>query len=373
MNFNHCIPFFRLEDFAEGAAKVDVTECTQDWKRYEDPDNANIEYWDLPGMGTEDFPAKTYFQDVKLNEYDTFVILTDTRFTKDDLELANKITLHGKKYFFVRLKIDQDVRNAKRSSRPESFNEGDVLAKIRSKCVAKLGDLLSNKEKIFLISCHGFEKRRETGEKCGEKYREKYQLEPLIKANRDALHQNQQDAIIRLLEEASMAALEENVKVLGGDIWKSSALSGVAAVIPVVSIGVDIWLIKRELNRYKTALGIPEEESDEFKKLDPTSKAKVSVTLKLLTEFTAKSAGALAVAYTVETRIEEAFAFLPAGLIIACPLSGITTYKVLDYILKTMADTAFAILAGVIKSKKKKIACTANVFRTSVSLTGQHS
>lgn len=169
-----------------------------------------------------------------------------------------------------------------------------------------------------------------------------------------------------------MAALEEEVKVLGGDIWKTSAWSGVAAVVPLASLVVDAWLIKNEFNRYKTALGIPEEESDEFKKLDPTSKAKVSVTLKPLAEFTAKGIGAIAVAYTVETRIEEAFAFLPAGLIIACPLSGITTYKVLDYILKTMADTAFAILVGVIKSKKN-IACTANVFTTSVSLTGQHS
>ena len=163
-----------------------------------------------------------------------------------------------------------------------------------------------------------------------------------------------------------MAALEENVKVLGGDIWKSSALSGVAAVVPVKSIGVDVWLIKKELKRYKTELGIPEETSDEFENLDPTSKAKVSVTLKLLTGFTAKGIGALAAAYAVETQIEKVFSFLPAGLIIACPLSGITTYKVLDYILKAMADTAFAILVGVIK-----IACTSTT--TSVSLTGQHS
>ena len=94
-----------------------------------------------------------------------------------------------------------------------------------------------------------------------------------------------------------MAALEENVKVPGGDIWKSSALSGV----PVISIGVDVWLIKKELKRYKTELGIPEETSDKFENLDPTSKAKVSVTLKLLTGFTAKGIGALAAAYAVET------------------------------------------------------------------------
>ena len=139
-----------------------------------------------------------------------------------------------------------------------------------------------------------------------------------------------------------------------------------------ISIGVDVWLIKKELKRYKTELGIPEEKSDEFKNLDPTSKAKVSVTLKLLTEFTAKGIGALATAYAVETQVEKVFSFLPAGLIIACPLSGITTYKVLDYILKAMGDTAFAILVGVIEPKKK-IACTANVFTTSVSLTRPHS
>ena len=247
MNFNHCIPFFRLKDSAKGAAKVDVTECTQGWQRYEDPDNANIEYWDLPGMGTDKFPAKTYFQDVKLNEYDTFVIFTDTRFRKDDLELAREIKSHGKKYFFVRSKIDQDVRSAEWSD-PESFNESAVLAKIRSKCSEKLGDLLSNEEKIFLISCHGFEKCREKcGEKCGEqvweKYREKYQLEPLIKANRDALSQNQRDAMIRLLQRASKKALEEKVQALGGSKWKPALCSGAAAAIPFLSAAVDVGLI----------------------------------------------------------------------------------------------------------------------------------
>ena len=303
-------------------------------------------------MGTGNFPAKSYFQDVKLNEFDTFFILSNGRFTEDDIELARQINQHGKKYFFIRSKIDQDIRSAKRSN-PESFNEAAVLAKIRKECLEKLGGLLTNKEKIFLISCHGFEKRREEcHEERGKKYYEKYQLEALIKANRDALHQNQQDTMIRLLEKASRAALEEKVKVLGGNIWKTSAWSGAAAAVPLVSMGVDLWLIMEQLKHYKTELGVPEEKSDQFKKLDPTTKAKVSVTLKLLTEVTVKGIGALAVCYAVETQIEQAFSFLPAGLLIACPLSGITTYKVLDYILKTMADTASAILDGVIKSKK---------------------
>ena len=181
------ISFIRLEDYDKEAAKVDVTECTQDLQRYEDPDNANIEYWDLPGIGTPNFPAKTYFEDVKLNEYDTFVIFIDTRLRENDLELARKITSLGKKYFFVRSKIDQDVQNAKRSSLPESFNEAAVLAKIRSDCSKKLGDLLSKKENIFLISCH---------------VREKWEFSLLRQANLYALEQNQRDAMIRLLEKA---------------------------------------------------------------------------------------------------------------------------------------------------------------------------
>ena len=90
------ISFIRLEDYDKEAAKVDVTECTQDLQRYEDQDNANIEYWDLPGIGTPNVPAKTYFEDVKLNEYDTFVIFIDTRLRENDLELARKITSLGR-------------------------------------------------------------------------------------------------------------------------------------------------------------------------------------------------------------------------------------------------------------------------------------
>ena len=333
------ISFTRLEDYDKEAAKVDVTECTQDLQRYEDPDNANIEYWDLPGIGTPNFPAKTYFEDVKLDEYDTFVIFIDTRCRENDLELARKITSLGKKYFFVRSKIDQDVQNAERSSLPESFNEATVLEKIRSECSKKLGDLLSKKENIFLISCH---------------VREKWEFSLLRQANLYALEQNQRDAMIRLLENASKKALEEKVRVLGGDIWKNSALSGGAAVVPVASMFVDAWLIKNEFIRYKTELGIPEEESDEFKKLDPTSKAKVRAALRLLsgTDFNSIS-GSITLGVCMEANIKQMFSFLPFGLLTLGPLSGGYTYSVLDNFLKNMANTAFAILDGVVKQTKK--------------------
>ena len=178
--------------------------------------------------------------------------------------------------------------------------------------------------------------------------------------------------MIRLLEEASKEALEEKVKGRGGDVWKTSAWSGGATVVPLASTFVDDWLITKEFKCYKTELGIPEEESDEFKKLDPTSKAKVSVALKLMTKIFPNSIGtSRTAALSSEVGIKQAFSFLPTAVLILGPLSGGYTYKILDNILKNMADTAFAILDGVVT--EKKITSTANVFTTSVSLNPQHS
>ena len=68
--------------------------------------------------------------------------------------------------------------------------------------------------------------------------------------------------MIRLLEEASKEAPEEKVKGRGGDVWKTSAWSGGATVVPLASTFVDDWLITKQFKCYKTELGIPEEESD---------------------------------------------------------------------------------------------------------------
>ena len=80
-------------------------------------------------------------------------------------------------------------------------------------------------------------------------FRERWEFSLLRQANLHALEQNQRDAVIRLLEKASKEALEENVKSLGGDIWRSSAWSGGATVVPVASTFVDDWLITKEFKR----------------------------------------------------------------------------------------------------------------------------
>ena len=78
-----------------------------------------------------------------------FLIFKFNRFTELDLKLARKIKSIGKNFFFVRNKIDVDVKAERRK---RSFNEEALLQKIRADCSNNLGDLLSDQQDIFLIS-----------------------------------------------------------------------------------------------------------------------------------------------------------------------------------------------------------------------------
>ncbi|XP_078349418.1 interferon-gamma-inducible GTPase 10-like [Oculina patagonica] len=106
-------------------AKVGVTETTKELAEYVHPTNPKIKFWDLPGIGTPNYPEKTYCEKVKLDKFDAFLIFTSDRFKENYLKLAKKIKSIHKKFFFIRTKIDQDVRNEKHEKREqnESFNE----------------------------------------------------------------------------------------------------------------------------------------------------------------------------------------------------------------------------------------------------------
>ena len=147
---------FRLRDDDHKAAKVGAAQTTLEPTPYDHPTRPKILFWDLPGIGTPDYPdLETYIQKVQLEKYRTFLIFAHTRFTSNDLLLAWKIRSMKKSFFFIRTKIDVDVRAG---SRLQSFNEKAMLMEIRRDCAENLGDLLSNEEDIFLISNHELDK-----------------------------------------------------------------------------------------------------------------------------------------------------------------------------------------------------------------------
>ena len=102
--------------------------------------------------GTPNYPdLENYCEKVNLKRYDTFLILTASRFTHNDLLLAKRVREMKKSFFFVRTKIDVDIQSEKRK---RAFKEDVTLSEIRRKSLENLKDLAVNDEEVFLISNH---------------------------------------------------------------------------------------------------------------------------------------------------------------------------------------------------------------------------
>ncbi|XP_044286523.1 T-cell-specific guanine nucleotide triphosphate-binding protein 2-like, partial [Varanus komodoensis] len=140
-------------DEGPGAATTDVVQCTMGAKAYVHPTHPEITFWDLPGSGTPEFKAKKYIKDMKLNQYDFFIIVSKERFTEADAQLASAIHKMNKKIFYVRTKLDVDLENERK--RP-NFSQEETLEKIRKEYLKEVKR--ESSPKLFLISRWDLEK-----------------------------------------------------------------------------------------------------------------------------------------------------------------------------------------------------------------------
>lgn len=319
--------FSRYEfDDEEGAAEVGEEKSTTKMPTaYPHPKNSQIIFWDLPGMGDIQNPdLKTYCKEVQLETYDAFLIVTCTRFSSNDLHLAEEIKRSlNKHFFFIRTKIDVSVQSGK--MRKKVFDEDVMLEETRSRCSEVLGDLLSSKQDIFLISNH---------------YPKEWDFPKLTEAILDAMPKYKQESLTLALKSFSPEIIRRKVETLKRRTWKSAFKSAVVGAIPLpaVSAVYDANLIIDEINMYRTTLGLPKEWSEEFTKLHSANK-----------ETTAKLTALLA-SYVVSSVAEEYARFIPfIGTGIAGGISFATTLAFLRYYLKKGEDAALLALQEAVE------------------------
>ena len=246
------------------------------------------------------------------------------------MELAKKVRSIEKKFFFIRTKIDENVRAEKRKR--SVFNEEAMLEKIRHNCVESLGDLLSNEQDVFLISNH---------------YPDKWDFAPLTQAILDALTRYQRESLTlslgNVITRSSQDIFQRKVDVLRGRIWMVASASAAAALVPIpgLSFAVDTGLILRELSFYSSQLGLPETESAEFDNLRLDTKEKViKVDLTTATQLSVFLAP-----YAAGQALEEVSRFIPfVGLAIASGMSFGATYYALNQLLKNVEEAAILVL-----------------------------
>ena len=316
---------FRLPDDDENSAAVDVTETTKEPTVYDHPINPKIKFWDLPGIGTPKYPdLETYCKEVELEKYHAFLIFTASRFTENDLNLAEKIRSIKKQFFFIRTKIDNDVRS---EMRKRSFNERVMLEKIRRDCAENLSDLLSNEQDIFLISNHD---------------PSKWEFDRLTQAILCMLQTLQRESLtlsLGVFRSLSTEMLKKKVKVLQGRMWMVAAASLVSSAFSpegmllegMLSPGFNLGRILDEVNFYRSQLGIPKKESAEFRNLHAGSKDKVLKTYQTLTFI-----------FDEKPRISDVILSLIP--IIGNIKSFHNAFHALEHSLELVEDAAFSVL-----------------------------
>lgn len=136
-------------------AQVDIEECSMEPRAYRHPAFPSVEFWDLPGCGTVNFPIEEYAERVGLAMFDFYIIMDCGRFRSTDVFLANLIEVEYRKpFFFVRSKVDVDVDSERRRAKANRvpFDPKQVLEKLRSGNIKKT--LGNRADQVFFVSGH---------------------------------------------------------------------------------------------------------------------------------------------------------------------------------------------------------------------------
>ncbi|KAH1179923.1 interferon-inducible GTPase 5-like isoform X2 [Mauremys mutica] len=344
-----------LRDTDKGAAEMGVNERTMKTTPYPHPTYPNVIVRDLPGIGTPTFKPDTYLKQVQFSRYDFFTIISCTRFTSHDIGLAQELQRLGKKFYFVRSKVDQDLTNEKRNydeggklkqsnaamKRPLQYSESSILDAIRENCIKGLKAGQVTSPQVFLVSRWDFSK---------------YDFPKLQGVLLDELPSLKRLALLRSLSNVSKEILEKKKQQLQTQIWlKSLASCAVAALpIPGLSTVCNIAMLMMSLKGFCRDLGLNEESlatlarqaNKPIAELKAVIKSPLSeeitedLVIKLLTKC---AAGAVKFSTYV-------FEFVPVvGSVVSAAVSLPTTYFMLKNFLDAAADDAVRVLEVVME------------------------
>lgn len=194
-----------LQDGDEGAAPTGIVESSiLKPMKYPHPTMRNVVLWDLPGVEGTEANLKTYMKDSTLQNCDLFIIVCMSKFKENYRRLAKELEKRGKKMYFVRTAVDQDVRAAERRGQTEE----QTLRQIQREYEDNLKDL--GPPPLFLISSH---------------HPEQFGFQDLLNTLERDLPHHRRDAATR----RSMEAVEMKYRTLKQIALGLSFLSGVIA------------------------------------------------------------------------------------------------------------------------------------------------
>ncbi|XP_065430063.1 interferon-inducible GTPase 5-like isoform X1 [Chrysemys picta bellii] len=254
-----------LADDDEGAAETEVMDSAKEPTPYPHPKHPNVTMWDLPGIGTPNYPANTYVEKVDFARYDFFIIITAVQFRESDANLAQEIQRMGKKFYFVRSKVDMDLCCERKGK--TKVKEETVVQTIRNDCIRNLQKAGILSPQVFLVSRWDFEK---------------YDASRLQETFSNELDTHRRHAIFHVLLSTSEQPLNWKKEAVEQQIWKQAFKSGAIATIPLpfLSVWWDVGILVDNMTEFCESFGLDDYSLRALEK--PTGK---SGELKTVIEF----------------------------------------------------------------------------------------
>lgn len=341
-----------LNDEEEGSAKTGVVETTMVPTPYSHPHHRNVRYWDLPGIGSPGFKPMDYLQLVEFNKYDFFLIITTERLRECHILLAQAIQSMGKKFYFLRSKIDSVLKGCRRGMR-NYYKDEDILKEIREDCINGLRAGGIYNPQVFLLSCLE---------------PEKYDFYLIQKTLEDELPSHKRHVFLLSQPNFIHQALEQKRKAFQMRIWqwaifsvmnvaRSQWLGAQSSSAPHLSSNGDLTLVVNVLVEYKKAFGLDTrslkiladtfgKDLEDLRSVIRTSTASQEITHELVFQHL-KSQGLADTGRIVTACANQ---FVPQISTLAS--GGIafgTTYWILSSFLANMADDAARVLSKALE------------------------
>ncbi|KAL7380793.1 hypothetical protein ABVT39_024187 [Epinephelus coioides] len=332
--------FRGIDNRDERAAPTGPVETTLEVSPYPHPNYPNVTLWDLPGIGTTNFPADNYLKLVGFERFDFFIIISDTRFRESDVKLAQEIQRMKKKFYFVRSKIDSDLRNGE-ISQGSRFNAEMTLQQIRHNCIQGLQRQGVESPQVFLVSSFDLHL---------------YDFTLLGDTFERELPAHKKHALLLAMPNISLEVINKKKKAFQSKIKYYAILSaGVAAApVPGLSAVVDVGVLVSVVTQYVNGFGL---DIPSLRKLTDrggmpfrdliniivSPLAATEITRDLVLKVLLRCAGTAALMTAEEvSRFISVFG-IPAAMI----LSFTFTYRALNYFLDTLAEDAERVFKRV--------------------------
>ncbi|KFO26637.1 T-cell-specific guanine nucleotide triphosphate-binding protein 2 [Fukomys damarensis] len=312
----------------EGAAPTGPTETTKFRTEYKHPTLRNVSIWDLPGVGTTNFPLNTYLREVKFAEYDFFLIVSATRFKDNDAKLAKAIAQINKKFYFVRTKIDNEL-NSEQKTKPKTFKKENVLKNMKDECLTQLQVAKVTAAQVFLVSSLD---------------RADYDFPEMENTLLRDLPAHKRHIFMMSLPSVTEAAVDQKRDSLKQKIWWEAVWAAASATIPLVGLfsDGDIEKLQDTLALYRSSFGLDDASLEKIAKDLHVSVERLKANLQ---------SPHLMLAENNESFGEKMKQYMEKALsLVGGPLAtGVTftkTFYLQNYFLEIVASDAKALLKG---------------------------